>query len=267
MNEYELKQEARRQRLEDRAATLQREGAARIGSGMDRLRAIPFGQPILIGHHSEKRDRNYRRKAGAAIDKGFALQKQAGELVVRAAAVGTGGISSDDPEAVTKLKEKLAELEARQAHMVQVNKLVRKGDRGALELLGHPTALIDAWFTPDFMGRKGYAGYELTNNSGNMRRIRLRIEELKRNASRETVETEHPDGIRVVENAEANRLQIFFPGKPPREHREILKRHGFRWSPSEGAWQRFLNGRHHADWVLEAIDKLKGQATLTATQE
>ncbi len=23
---------------------------------------IPFGQPILVGHHSEKRDRNYRKR-------------------------------------------------------------------------------------------------------------------------------------------------------------------------------------------------------------
>jgi hypothetical protein len=63
MNWYEEKQEAKRERLEARAERLRQVGAAKVESGMERLRAIPFGQPILVGHHSEKRDRNYRAKA------------------------------------------------------------------------------------------------------------------------------------------------------------------------------------------------------------
>lgn len=48
MNAYEERQERRRERLEARAERLQREGRALVDSGMTRLRAIPFGQPILI---------------------------------------------------------------------------------------------------------------------------------------------------------------------------------------------------------------------------
>lgn len=104
MNRYEWKQEQRRQRLEARADRLRAEGNARFNSGMERLRAIPFGQPILVGHHSERRDRNYRSKAVAAVDKGIALNKAAEKVAARAEAVGTGGISNDDPDAVVKLK-------------------------------------------------------------------------------------------------------------------------------------------------------------------
>lgn len=48
------------------------------------------------------------------------------------------------------------------------------------------------------------------------------------------------DGGRVVMNAEANRLQLVFDGKPDEGTRVALKSRGFRWSPRFGAWQRQL---------------------------
>lgn len=242
MNWYEEKQERRRERLEDRAARLQREGAARIESGMDRLRAT-FGQPILIGHHSERRDRNYRRKAINAVDKGVELQEAGREAAAAAAAVGTGGISSDDPEAIEKLREKLAERKAAQAAMLQANKELR-------------AKAGPKWKEARRAGL-GHATWELSNNNAQIHRIEARIAHLERNANRETTEVERADGIKIIENAEINRLQIKFPGKPPAAERDILKRFGFRWSPTEGAWQRHLTGRHHAEWVLEAIDRMR----------
>lgn len=38
---------------------------------------IPFGQPILVGHHSEKRDRNYRDKIHNTYGKAFQEQDKA----------------------------------------------------------------------------------------------------------------------------------------------------------------------------------------------
>lgn len=259
MNWYEEKQEAKRERLEDRAERLRREGDAKVKSGFDRLKAIPFGQPILVGHHSEKRDRNYRAKACGAIDKGFELQQAAGEVAARAAAIGTGGISSDDPDAVVKLKEKIEAAEALQAKMTAANKIVRKfkkpEDRQngmmALEQQGFTAGQAQRLFDPDFCGRLGFPGFELTNNGANIRRMKERVEHLARNATRETKETERADGIRIVENAEINRLQIFFPGKPAADVRTKLKSYGFRWSPTEGAWQRQLS--NGAKWAAESV--------------
>ncbi len=48
-------------------------------------------------------------------------------------------------------------------------------------------------------------------------------------------------GVNLVQNVEANRVQLIFPGKPSADVRAELKARGFRWSPSEGAWQRHLN--------------------------
>lgn len=39
----------------------------------------------------------------------------------------------------------------------------------------------------------------------------------------------------------ANRLRIYYPDKPDAETRTRLKRAGFRWAPSVGAWQNYLN--------------------------
>ena len=47
-------------------------------------------------------------------------------------------------------------------------------------------------------------------------------------APTETTERDAGDGVRIVENAEENRLQIIFPGKPPAETRTRLKR---AWVP------------------------------------
>lgn len=38
---------------------------------------IPFGQPILVGHHSEQRDRNYRDRIHNTFGKAFAEQDKA----------------------------------------------------------------------------------------------------------------------------------------------------------------------------------------------
>lgn len=71
----------------------------------------------------------------------------------------------------------------------------------------------------------------------------------------ENVSRETNAGVTVIENVEENRIQLIFPGKPSPEIRKTLKQSGFRWAPSSGAWQRFLNnaGRYAAERVVEAL--------------
>ena len=54
---------------------------------------------------------------------------------------------------------------------------------------------------------------------------------------------------------DANRLQIFFEGKPDEATRNTLKENGFRWSPKAGAWQRQLND--NTMWVVDRISFLR----------
>src|SRR6266545_8421689 len=98
--DYRAKQERRRQRLIERAERKDAEAqAARAES--DRITdAIPPGQPVLVGHHSEQRHRRDLARSDRAMCKSIDAAREAEQLRGRAAAVGTGGISSDDPNAL-----------------------------------------------------------------------------------------------------------------------------------------------------------------------
>src|SRR3954469_3088557 len=70
---------------------------------------IPMGQPILIGHHSEKRDRNYRKKIDSLHSQSYHLGEKAKYYEEKAVTIESNpAIFSDDPEALIKLREKRA---------------------------------------------------------------------------------------------------------------------------------------------------------------
>lgn len=83
-----------------------------------------------------------------------------------------------------------------------------------------------------------FPSYLLTNNNANIRRVRQRIEDLSHKA--EFVGWTFPGGEAKINEAE-NRLQLIFADKPDADTRQALKSEGFKWAPSQGAWQRQLN--------------------------
>ena len=68
---------AKAERAEILAEKADRRSDELYNSAKDMASVIPFGQPILVGHHSEKRDRNYRAKIDAKFGKAFAEQDKA----------------------------------------------------------------------------------------------------------------------------------------------------------------------------------------------
>ena len=50
--------------------------------------------------------------------------------------------------------------------------------------------------------------------------------------------SETVNGVEIFRNADIDRVQLFFSGKPAADTINALKRHGWRWSPKNGAWQR-----------------------------
>lgn len=196
-----------------------------------------------------------KEKQNAARDRNLEEWNYIQGLLDKIRSVGTGGISSDDPQAVEKLEAKLATLEKRQEMMKAANAAIRmkdpaKGDAKLAEL-GYTPEDIAKLRAPDFCGRIGYPAYELQNNNANIRRIRGRIAELKKRTE-STPEGWEFDGGRVVVNTAENRLQIIFDGKPNADVRTELKGEGFRWAPSQGAWQRQLT-----DNAMRAARRLK----------
>jgi len=63
-------------RLEEWADSAEARGSAAIEGARNMAAGIPFGQPILVGHHSERRDRRYRGRIDAKVRAGVEdLQK------------------------------------------------------------------------------------------------------------------------------------------------------------------------------------------------
>ena len=166
-------------------------------------------------------------------------------------------ISSDDPEAVEKLTEKLEACQKRQEYMKAVNTFYRKN--GTVH--GCPGISEETAEKLDEAVRRGYSwetapfpSYELSNNNAEIHRLEKRIERLKNEHDLGFAGWEF-DGGEAVANTEKSRLQLFFDEKPDVEKRTVLKRNGFRWTPTEGAWQRLLND--NAIYACDRIDFLR----------
>src|SRR5271154_2676597 len=127
--------------------------------------------------------------------------------------------------------------------MKRANYLLRKADREGLADLGFSEETIAKLFAQDFAGRAGFPNYALANNSANIRRLEKRLAAIKNAQHDKTTEEQFPGGVRLVDNVEANRLQIFHPEIPPEGIRRELKRNGFHWSPTAGTWQRHRSNR------------------------
>lgn len=142
------------------------------------------------------------------------------EYKISSIVTGDKIIKSDDVNAIEKLQEKLAKaLEEHQGYK-DYNIKARKEKTQPL------------------------APYVLQNSNGRIKAIRDRIAHLERLAARAEAtpieeRTIEVNGIKIVDNIEAQRLQIIFDGKPSTEVRNELKKNGFRWCPTNGAWQRY----------------------------
>lgn len=260
MNTYEEKQARRREYYEAKAAAARAESHEQYNTFKKMADVIPMGQPILVGHYSEKSDRAYRGRMTGHMDKSIELSKKAEYYQQKAESVGQGGISGYDPDAITKLKEKLDKLKESQERAKAANKALRlkdtaKGDE-RLKEQGYSDEEIKKLREPDCFGHIGYASYMLSNNNANIRRIEKRIKQLEAAKDHDGEGKETDLYIYRIEDA---RVQFTFEGKPEPCVRDILKRHGFKWAPSRGAWvrQATANGRYAAKRVMQELDDLE----------
>ena len=122
MNDYEQKKQARIDRFRNRADKARNQSDALSMQSWNMIRAIPMGQPI----HGAA-DRRYREKADNKMRQSIAASEKAAYYEAKAeAAEQNTAISSDDPEAIAKLTEKLDGLKKAQEFMKAINAHYRK---------------------------------------------------------------------------------------------------------------------------------------------
>jgi hypothetical protein len=167
------------------------------------------------------------------------------------------GPIDNSPEAeLERVRQNLSQREEDQERMKAANVALRKGDDEALRDMDFTDDEIAALKKPDFAGRPGYPDYKLSNNNAEIRRLRERLASAEARveaASAGPVESEAAAGVRMEENAQDDRLRLFFDEKPSDEVRASLKASAFKWSPNAGAWQRQLtdNARAAARRIIE----------------
>jgi hypothetical protein len=185
-------------------------------------------------------------------------RKARGRLIGTVDPQAPRAISADREDAVEALEEKVRKAEQLQDLMKEANLIVRRSGpedakiRDLVKVMGVSEKAAKALLEPDFMGRKGFPDFELRNNLANIRRMQGRIAEIR--ANRATPEGAATfEGGRVEEDARANRIRVHFDAKPDQATREKLRGAGFKWAPSEGAWQR-----QRTDNARAAVERLLG---------
>lgn len=216
--------------------------ARKLAENINRRNEIATRVPsILIAGGSNFPVRK-KEKQNRADDAAMAEWRQIQGLLDKIRGTGRGGISADDPEAVQKLKLKLAGLERDQEKMKAVNAYYRKHKtlEGCPELSAEEVEKLKASMARNWRADpKPYESFALSNNNANIRQTKVRIAELTRMAATE-YEGWTFEGGEVRMNRESNRLQVFFLEKPDRDICSAMRHSGFKWAPSVGAWQRQL---------------------------
>ena len=266
LGDYQSRVEAKKERLEARAEKAREQSEQFYKASKDRASMIPFGQPILVGHHSEARARRDADRIFNDMGKSVKAQKKADYLESRAESVGSAGIASDDPEAIQKLKSKLDSLVKSQEVMKSINKVVRSShmsDSDKIEYVRETHQLTQQQaqklLEPDCMGKVGFAQYALTNNNATIRATKKRIEELERLHNQEPLKNSGcADGTEWELYEEDGRIKFSFDGKPSEQVRTLLKSYGFKWSRYSKAWVRKMtsNAVSSTRYLSEELDKI-----------
>lgn len=261
LNPYEERQEARRERYEELAEKAAVDAQDLWQRSSDMLKVIPLGQPILVGHHSEKGHRALLKRADRAMRRGLEADAKSKYYQDRARAVGKGGISSDDPDAIDKLQEKLTALQAERDRDKAINAYYRKHKTlEGCDLLSE-TAAERLTVNIRRLGYKApLPAYHFRNAGANIRRIEARIKDLETRANEPAEAGEIRTGtatdgtgykVETHPEDEGGRIWFIFDAKPAEKVRESMKRYGWKYSPTRSAYVRFLNnaGRAAAEYT------------------
>lgn len=170
-----------------------------------------------------------------------------------------------------KARKDLAACEALQELMKRANDVIRKakGDNCQEQLyaMGFKERKVAELLNPWRGNRKGFQQWELANNNANIRRLRVRVQELEVKAERSNAGEKKElevNGVRFVENYEEDRLQIFFGRDLYLSLKEKLSKDLRAWHFSKAngcCWQRKLTqeAMHSARCIIKTIQNINNE--------
>lgn len=169
---YRERRERKAERLREWAEKRDAKASAAYESADQIASMIPFGQPILVGHHSEGRHRRNVERIDNGMRRSVENSRKAEEMRSRANNIERAAkqaIYSDDADAIERLTEKLATMEAQREAMKARNAEYRKSHKAELKAI-----------TSSYMRNRAlpHPSYELQNLSGNISRCRARLAQL-----------------------------------------------------------------------------------------
>lgn len=238
MSTYRDRRAARAERLDEWAAKREAKAQASLADARAKADLIPFGQPILVGHHSEGRDRRYRAGISRTYERGFEHAAKAKATAGRADGIRDqldASIYDDDPDAVDALQARIADLEAERDRIKAYNASCRKGapDESLLDDAQRERLAGVRRVAPYQLGKGGaFPAYALSNLSGNIKRNRDRLESIRRRRQRSD-EAEAAGGV-VVTDLPGGYAQVTFADKPERVVIDALHAAGFHFT--KGSW-------------------------------
>lgn len=167
---------------------------------------IPLGQPILVGHHSEKRHRRHLERINNLVRRGYAAADKADRLQARLDNE-SNAITCDNPSALSLIQDKINKLEKWRAE---------KKASG------------------------NYKSWELTNSGAEIRRLKKRLIEVEK--AQQGFEEFTAGNISVT--FDFGQIQVMFPKKPSEEIRKTIKNYPYslKWSSYSMRWVRKHTG-------------------------
>lgn len=198
--------------------------------------SIPLGQPILVGHHSERHARRDADRISSGMAKGCEEAKLADHH--RGKADGLVRqldtcVFSDDPDAIEAIEARIAENEAKRERMKRVNQLYRNGDAEGLAALGLDLEKLRAKVASIGYSwvKAPYESWELSNLGGRITADRKRLDDIR--ARQQRAATAEASGGVSIERGESW-CRVTFAEKPGSEVIDALKAAGFGWGA--GSW-------------------------------
>ena len=170
---YRERRQARAEQRREWAAARAARADAAHATARTIHETIPFGQPILVGHHSEGRHRRDIARFSRSMDESVESSKMAARHEQAADEIERqldNAIYDDDPDAVERLTEKIARLEGERDRMKAENSEYRREHK--TELAG-----MTAWQKDQALP---HASYTISNRTANIGRLRKRLEGLQR---------------------------------------------------------------------------------------